>query len=175
MQSNYSIKGTALDTRIQHSILTDARLQADLTAEEFRAFINLTVWLVSLVSDGVFLPDRSKIVTNLAGEHLNRFLELGLVDECEGGLCIVPAYWSWQSSRADLERLAEKRRKATERKAKERQASANPSAGFGPPHGLSDHPPEQQRGGVSVAQRASSNRVSAAVAGIRPVDAEMEQ
>lgn len=129
MNSNYSIKGTALDTRIQHSILTDAVLQADLTAEEFRAFINLMVWVVSQVSDGLFNPDRARIVTNLSQEHLCRFLEVGLLDQHSADyFCITPAYWGWQTSRADLERQADNRRKAAEAKAVQRRNSKQPQA-----------------------------------------------
>lgn len=119
--TNNSINGTALDTRIKHSALTDPLLQADLTGDEFRAFINLIVWVVSLVSDGVFAADRARIVTHITGEYLNRFLELGLVDGSPERLAIVPRYWGWQSSRADLERQAENRRRDAERKRKERE------------------------------------------------------
>ena len=62
------IKGTALDTRIKNSILTDPVLQADLTAEEFRAWVNLTVWVVSLVSDGAFNGYQAELLV----PHLDR-------------------------------------------------------------------------------------------------------
>jgi hypothetical protein len=50
-------KGSSLDTRLRHSMLLDAKLQRRLTADEFRAWINLNVWVVSLISDGEFRTD----------------------------------------------------------------------------------------------------------------------
>lgn len=97
-------KGESLDTRLRHKVLLDAKLQRKLTAEEFRAFINLTVWVVSLISDGVFDPTDAEMVANLDSGHIARFLAMGLVECDDTGLYRVNAdYWVWQSTRAQLE------------------------------------------------------------------------
>jgi hypothetical protein len=105
-----------LDTRLKYTMVTDARLQRRLTAEEFKAFINLMVWTVSLVSDGAFIADDAEMIMDTA--HLPRLIEVGVV-ECddEGNHRIHPDYWSWQTSKADLKRQDEKRTKDRERKA----------------------------------------------------------
>jgi hypothetical protein len=111
------IKGTSLDTRLQHCMLLEPRLQRRLTGDEFRAFINLMVWVVSLVSDGAFRPDDAEMIPNLEPEHIARFVEMGMV-ECddEGNYRIHEDYRSWQTSRADLEKQDDKRVKDRERK-----------------------------------------------------------
>ncbi|WP_461479857.1 hypothetical protein [Mycobacterium sp. HUMS_1102779] len=97
-------KGESLDTRLRHKLLLDAKLQRKLTAEEFRAFINLNVWVVSLISDGVFDPTDAEMVANLDSGHIARFLAMGLVECDDAGLYRVNAdYWAWQSTRAQLE------------------------------------------------------------------------
>ncbi|HZU48699.1 MAG TPA: hypothetical protein VFA16_15835 [Mycobacterium sp.] len=120
------IKGTALDTRIKNSMLTDPVLQAELTGDEFRAFVNLTCWVVSLVSDGVFNGYQAELlVPHLDRPKIHRFVELGLIDADDAGNCLMaPEYWQWQSTRDQIERMAEKRRKDRERKAEWRQRNA---------------------------------------------------
>jgi hypothetical protein len=112
------IKGTALDTRFKHSILTDPVLQANLTGDEFRAWVNLTCWVVSLMSDGVF----NGVQAELLVPHLNRgttlrFVDLGLIEADDEGNCCMAQHWDWQSSREQIERIAKKRTNDRERKA----------------------------------------------------------
>jgi hypothetical protein len=103
-------KGTSLDTRLRNSLLLDVRLQRRLTAEEFRAWINLNVWAVSLVSDGVFHPDDAEMIANLELEHIVKFFQLGLVErDDDNNYRIHPDYWSWQSSLADLQKMEQQR------------------------------------------------------------------
>lgn len=110
MTTLLKIKGHALDTRLRHSLLMDAKLQRRLTPDEFRAWINLNVWVVSLVSDGAFDPNDAEMVPNLTFEHIVGFLALGLVEhDDENNYRIHPDYWEWQSSRADLQKMQEQR------------------------------------------------------------------
>jgi hypothetical protein len=113
------IKGTALDTRLKHSILTDPVLQAELSGEEFRAWANLTVWVVSLVSDGAFSAKQAVLlVPHLDHAIMCRFLDLGLVEsDAEMNCRMSPEYWCWQSTREQVEKMAENRRKNRERQA----------------------------------------------------------
>jgi hypothetical protein len=121
------ITGTALDARLKHAMLTDPVLQADLTGEEFRAFWNLVTWVVSLVSDGAFRPERARMVVR--SEEIDRFAELGLVEhDDEGNYRIADTYWSWQTSKRELERIASKRRKDRTRKADWRAKNAQEKA-----------------------------------------------
>lgn len=97
-------------------MLLDPRLQLRLSADEFRAFINLTVWAVSLVSDGAFRPDDAEMMSNLTRDHIDRLAELGLVEhDDEGNYRIAADYWSWQTSRADLDKMDARRKKNRER------------------------------------------------------------
>ena len=116
-----AIKGAALDTRLQNKVLLDPKLQRRLTGDEFRSFINLLVWSVSLVTDGAFdAEDAEMIITDRA--HIERFKEVGLVAcDDEGRTCIHPDYWEWQTSKADLEKMAAKREGDKIRKRKERE------------------------------------------------------
>jgi hypothetical protein len=118
------ITGTGLDARLKHAVLTDPVFQADLTGDEFRAFWNLVTWTVAQVSDGFFQRDRTRMIPNLTSPDIDRFIELGLVEHDDDGNCrIAPAYWSWQSSLKDLERLSQRRQKARERQADVRSVS----------------------------------------------------
>ena len=97
------VKGTALDTRLQTSLLYDPKLNGRVSDAEFRAFIRLMVWVVSLVSDGAFRADDAAGIVER--EHIDRLTEVGLV-ECEpetGWHRIHPDYQGWQTSRAQLE------------------------------------------------------------------------
>jgi hypothetical protein len=116
MTTQLKTKGSSLDTRLRHSMLLDAKLQRRLTADEFRAWINLNVWVVSLVSDGAFRTDDAEMIANLTLDHIVAFLSLGLVErDDEGNYRIHPDYWSWQSSRADLHKLEKQREANRER------------------------------------------------------------
>jgi hypothetical protein len=109
-------KGTSLDTRLRNSLLLDVRLQRRLTAEEFRAWINLNVWVVSLVSDGAFRPDDAEMIANLELGHVARFHQLGLVErDDDGNYRVHSDYWGWQSSREDLQKLEKQREANRER------------------------------------------------------------
>lgn len=113
------IKGSALDTRLKHSILTDPVLQAELTGEEFRAWVNLTVWVVSLVSDGAFNGFQAELlVPHLDRATIHRFLDLGLLEADDAGNCRMHAeHWCWQSTREQVVQMAERRRRNRERQA----------------------------------------------------------
>jgi hypothetical protein len=116
MTTQLKTKGSSLDTRLRHSMLLDAKLQRRLTADEFRAWINLNVWVVSLVSDGAFRTDDAEMIANLTLDHLVAFLSLGLVErDDEGNYRIHSDYWSWQSSIADLHKLEKQREANRER------------------------------------------------------------
>ena|SRR5690349_4433985 len=127
-----AIKGVALDTRLQHGLLLDPKLQRRLSGAEFRSFINLLVWTVSLVTDGVFNADDAEMIIE-DRQHIDTLLKVGLVEHCEdSGLNrIHPNYWGWQSSKAELEKLAAKREKERLRKQRERDAQElEPQAPF---------------------------------------------
>ncbi|BAX92038.1 hypothetical protein [Mycobacterium shigaense] len=113
------IKGTALDTRLKHSLLTDPVLQAELSGEEFRAWVNLTVWVVSLVSDGAFSAKQAiAVVSHLDHMSMARFIELGLVEHDDELNCrMVSDHWEWQSTREQITQMSERRRKNRERQA----------------------------------------------------------
>ena len=97
-------------------MLLDPRLQRRLTGDEFKAFINLMVWAVSLVSDGAFAPDDAEMIVER--EHINRLLDVGVVEkDDEDNHRIAETYWSWQTSTAELEKMQEQRKKDRERKA----------------------------------------------------------
>ncbi len=116
MTTQLKTKGSSLDTRLRHSLLLDAKLQRRLTADEFRAWINLNVWVVSLVSDGAFRTDDAEMIANLTLDDIMAFLSLGLVEhDDEGNYRIHPDYWSWQSSIADLQKLEKQREANRER------------------------------------------------------------
>ncbi len=107
-------------------MLTDRRLQRCLTGDEFRAFTNLLVWSVSLVSDGVFKPDEAEMVAET--KHIPRLVEVGVI-ECDdaGNYRIAEVYQSWQTSAEELrkrdeQREADRRRKADQRAAQKRQS-----------------------------------------------------
>ncbi|OBH26761.1 hypothetical protein A5692_26470 [Mycobacterium sp. E342] len=121
------IKGTALDTRIKHSVLTDPVLQAELTGDEFRAFVNLTCWVVSLVSDGSFNGHQAELlVPHLGRPTLHRFIALGLIEADDDANCLMTGEsWQWQSTREQIERMAVTRRKNKERQAEWRERNAN--------------------------------------------------
>jgi hypothetical protein len=113
------IKGTALDTRLKHSMLTDPVLQMELTGNQFRAWINLSIWVVSLVSDGAFSDAQARLlVPHLDYACMARFIELGLVEhDDEMNFRMSPEYWCWQSTREQVEQVANNRRKNRERQA----------------------------------------------------------
>jgi hypothetical protein len=115
---------TSLDTRLQYAMLTDRRLQRSLTDAEFKAFINLLVWSVSLVSDGVFKPDDAEMVAETA--HIPRLVEVGVI-ECDdaGNYCIAEAYQSWQTSAGELRRRDEQREANRLRKSEWRKRQAD--------------------------------------------------
>ncbi|OBI53461.1 hypothetical protein A5707_11350 [Mycobacterium kyorinense] len=115
------IKGAALDTRLQHGLLLDPKLQRRLSGEEFRSFVNVLVWVVSLVTDGWFNPDDAEMII-ADRQHIDALAEVGLVERCEdSGLYRVhPDYWAWQTSKAQLEGLAARREADKLRKRKER-------------------------------------------------------
>ncbi|QBI98713.1 hypothetical protein SEA_BOBBY_83 [Mycobacterium phage Bobby] len=119
------IDGTALDTRLKHTVLTDMTLQDELSGEEFRDFINLLVWSVSLVSDGAFSSRAAMRIAHLPKESLERFCELGLVSDRGDHYRIGDRFWKWQSSRADLEQLARRRASARERQKEKRTREAS--------------------------------------------------
>lgn len=116
-----AIKGAALDTRLQHGILLDPKLQRRLSGEEFRSFVNLMVWTVSLVTDGVFNADDAEMVIE-DRQHIDTLAKLGLVEHCEdsGLYRIHPDYWGWQSSKAELDKITQRREKERLRKQRER-------------------------------------------------------
>lgn len=126
MTTQLKTKGTSLDTRLQHSLLLDPKLQRRLTAEEFRAFINLQVWVVSLISDGVFDTDDAEMIANLGTEHIERFHELGLLewDDNASAHRIHPDYWKWQTSKSELRRIEEQREAARLRQERHRKGDA---------------------------------------------------
>lgn len=116
-----AIKGAALDTRLQHGLLLDPKLQRRLSGEEFRSYINLLVWTVSLVTDGVFNADDAEMIIE-DRQHIDTLAKAGLVERCEdsGLYSIHPDYWDWQSSKAELEKIAARREKEKLRKRRER-------------------------------------------------------
>ncbi|OBH55407.1 hypothetical protein [Mycobacterium sp. E2479] len=120
------IKGTALDTRIKHSMLTDPVLQAELTGDEFRAFVNLTCFVVSLVSDGAFNGLQAELlVPHLDRPTLHRFVALGLIEADDDANCLMAGErWQWQSTREQIERMAKARRDNAERQAEWRKRKA---------------------------------------------------
>jgi len=116
----FGIEGTNLDARLKHNMLTDPVLQVDLSGDEFRAFINLTVWTVSLVSDGEFQERYALIVPGMSKEVFHRLVDLQVVIPDGSDYRINPMYWKWQSSRAELEKLAARREQARVRQADKR-------------------------------------------------------
>lgn len=110
-----------VDTRLQNGLLLDPKLQRRLTAEEFRSYINLTVFAVAQISDGVFQLEDAEMVMDV--DHIQKFLANDLVEKCEeeGTFRIHPDYWQWQSSKAQLDALSAKRKADAERKRQARQ------------------------------------------------------
>lgn len=116
------IRGSSLDTRLQSATLLDPVLQADISAEEFRGFINLMVWTVGQVSDGAFRPERTRMVPNLTEQNIERFIDVGLVERDDEGNCrIIGECWKWQSTTEELHRQKAKRDAANERQKKHRE------------------------------------------------------
>lgn len=115
-----------VDTRLQNGLLLDPKLQRRLTAEEFRSYINLTVFAVAQISDGVFQLEDAEMVMDV--DHIQKFLQNDLVEKCEaeGTFRIHPDYWQWQSSKAQLEALSAKRKADAERKRQSRQRPEAP-------------------------------------------------
>lgn len=96
-------------------MLLDPRLQRRLTGDEFKAFINLMVWAVSLVSDGAFNPDDAEMIVER--KHIGRLVDVGVIEKDEAdNHRIAETYWSWQTSTAELEKMQEQRKKSRERK-----------------------------------------------------------
>ena len=115
-----AIKGAALDTRIQTSLLYDPKLNGRVTDGEFRSFIRLMVWVVAQVTDGAFLAEDADGIVER--EDIDRLTEVGLV-ECDsesGWYRIHPDYWDWQTPKAQLEALASRREADRLRKRAER-------------------------------------------------------
>lgn len=110
-----------IDTRLQNGLLLDPKLQRRLTADEFKSFVNLLVFSVSLESDGVFDPGDTEMVMEPA--HLEPMLKHGLIESCsDGELCrIAPEYQQWQTSKAQLDGLRKKRDNDAARKREARQ------------------------------------------------------
>jgi hypothetical protein len=116
------MNGAALDTRLQSSLLFDPKLQRRLSGDEFRSFINILVYSVTRISDGVFAADETEMFT--APQHLERLIDFGLVEVCEDSkLCrIHPHYQKWQSSKAEIDKVVERKERDRERKAAARRA-----------------------------------------------------
>lgn len=136
------LKGTALDARLQHQLLLDPKLQRRLSGEEFRSYINLTVWTVSLVSDGVFdREDAEMVITDLL--HIDKMVQLDLIQECEdtGKLRFHPDHWGWQSTKAELEKMATDR--ANDRLRKRASRAAKKDEDIPPPPDPDDFEAEQ--------------------------------
>jgi hypothetical protein len=114
-----AIKGTALDARLQYELLMDPTLNHDLTGDEFRTFMRLLVWSVSLVSDGAFEADRARMLAER--DVIDRLTQVGVLDyDAESGWHrIAPAYWDWQSSKAELDKLSARREADKLRKRKQ--------------------------------------------------------
>lgn len=105
-------------------MLLDVNLQRRLTADEFRAWVNLNVWTVSLISDGAFRPEDAEMIANLGLEHVMRFHQLGLVErDDDGNYRIHPDYWLWQTSVADLQKIEAKREATRQRQERHRANS----------------------------------------------------
>jgi hypothetical protein len=114
-----TIKGAALDARLQHGLLMDPKLIKRLSGDEFRTFIRLLVWAVSLVSDGAFHVDDAEMIAER--DVIDRLTEVGVLECDENGWHrIHPDYWSWQTSKAELDRLAARREADRIRKQQER-------------------------------------------------------
>jgi len=114
-----AIKGAALDARLQYGLLLDPKLNKDLSGDEFRTFMRLLVWSVSLVSDGAFHVDDARMIADR--EDIDRLTEVGVL-ECDhesGWHRIHLDYQSWQSSKAELDKLEAKRAADRNRKRKE--------------------------------------------------------
>ena len=61
------------------------------------------------------------MIPNLERRHIDRMAEVGAVDfDDAGNYRVHPDYWSWQSSRADLVKMEQKRASDRERQAKHR-------------------------------------------------------
>lgn len=103
-------------------------MQRRLTGDEFRSFINLMVWTVSLVSDGVFDADDAEMIIEDRA-HIDTLERLGLVergDDNENLYRFHPDYWEWQTSREELEKLAARRDADKIRKRAERSKPPSP-------------------------------------------------
>lgn len=122
-----------LDTRLKVEILYDAKLQKRLSGDEFRSFVNVLVYSVTLASDGVFDAGNTEMFAD--PEHIEKLTKLGILDVCEdtGMHRIAPAYFDWQTSKAELDRMAEVRQKDAERKRKSRQEKSTAETRSDPP------------------------------------------
>lgn len=118
-----AIKGAALDARLQHGLLHDPKLTIDLSGEEFRAFIRLLVWAVSLKTNGAFHADEARVVVPQR-DVIDRLTEVDVLECDENGWHrIHPDYWEWQTSKAELDRMDAQRERDRLRKQAQR---ANP-------------------------------------------------
>jgi hypothetical protein len=119
-----TIKGASLDARLQHGLLMDPRLNIDLTGDEFRAFTRLLVWAVALVSDGAFHADDARVVVPQR-DVIDRLTQVGVLECDENGWHRIHSdYWSWQTSKAELDRMAAQRER--DRLRKQNQRSETP-------------------------------------------------
>lgn len=103
------------------------------------------VFAVARVSDGAFHRDDAEMVADR--EDVDALDDAGLI-ECDAeGFCRIHSdYWDWQTSKAELERLAEKRENDRLRKQGERKKTPDPApnpAHFDgePPWGTDTAPP----------------------------------
>jgi hypothetical protein len=127
-----AIKGASLDARLQHGLLMDPKLTIDLNGEEFRAFTRLLVWAVSLKTDGAFHADEARVVVPQR-EVIDRLTQVGVLKCDESGRHrIHPDYWAWQTSKAELDRMAAQRERDSARK---RAARAKDEISAEPPWG----------------------------------------
>lgn len=116
------IPADRIDTRIRQSILTDPRFIADISAEEFRAYWLLMVWVVGRISDGAFSRRRAlATIPLLTADHLDTLVGAGLI-EAHGDDCLMVDFEQWQTSRAELEKLDQRREQTRVRVAKHRAA-----------------------------------------------------
>lgn len=115
-----AIKGAALDARLQHGLLHDPKLILDISGDDFRTFMRLLVWAVSLMSDGEFEPHDARMFADR--DALDRLTEAGVLECDENDLHrIHPDYWDWQTSKAELDRMRAQREKDAARKRAERK------------------------------------------------------
>ncbi len=100
-----AINGAAYDTRLRNALLLDPKLQRRLTGDEFRVFINLMVFVTGLVSDGVFDPDDVEMIAS--ADDLLALTKAGVIEASgDGPYQIHYDYWGWQTTKAELEKIA---------------------------------------------------------------------